>query len=292
MRGFRDQFGVLLEGLRGLGDYGLEATPGFDSFRHATLRSAVSDQEEAGGVVATLLREISRLSRVLPEDELRELVGSRIVSTSLEEAGLPASDEFIRRFGIVRSSAPRDTAAGAVWLAALLESEIRDGRAERHIANNDRFAYIQSREDLAIAKQLTAATAPSPSGFESWAQTVFAGALEDTAPEDDFDHDGVPNLVEYALGMDPTIASPVGLPIMAVETTDSADRLFLRYAIDPTKTDVTCRVQTSTDPGSTPWTTSGVTDRLVESNELVEHREASVPFDSSRRFLRLHVEMK
>ena len=82
-----------------------------------------------------------------------------------------------------------------------------------------------------------------------------------TADSADFDGDGVSNLIEYALGSDPTLTNgadgPASLPTALVGDSISgllSDRLSLSFNLDnPNPSDVTYVIEASDDLGT--WTT-------------------------------------
>ena len=78
---------------------------------------------------------------------------------------------------------------------------------------------------------------------EQWRYTTFGANANDPAAADlaDWDHDGVPNLIEYALGMSATTADRSSLP--APLTVNG--HLALSYV--PSASDLTYAVESSTD---------------------------------------------
>ncbi len=98
-------------------------------------------------------------------------------------------------------------------------------------------------------------------------------------PSDDPDGDGASNLLEYALALDPMVASSTGLPEVLVVS----NRLTFVY--ERVRNDVTYTVETSTN--LTTWTTVDV-DQGTPDGEGVT--VASVAMDVPNRFLRLKVE--
>ncbi len=110
--------------------------------------------------------------------------------------------------------------------------------------------------------------------------TSTAGNLADNA---DYDNDGVQNLVEYALGTDPTVGTaangPSAAPSALIGDADSllTDRLALSFSLqNPNPTDITYTVQATDDlgnwtsvaskTGSGAWTwLGGGTSRIVTS---------------------------
>ena len=136
----------------------------------------------------------------------------------------------------------------------------------------DYAAGLGSDVDLILATAL-----------QSWRQSAFgtttaSGIAADNA---DPDGDGVPNLLEYALGTDPNSASSVTRPAVQV----SGSRLQLTFA--RTRADVTYIVEASSDLAS--WsaiaTNPGTVGQSVTVTDTVDLSTASPP----RRFLRLRV---
>jgi hypothetical protein len=71
------------------------------------------------------------------------------------------------------------------------------------------------------------------SGFVRWQDSRFSLAeLNDPAvggAMGDLDHDGTPNLLEYAFGMDPFVPATEGLPRATMEMIEGAPQLVFRY---------------------------------------------------------------
>ena len=117
----------------------------------------------------------------------------------------------------------------------------------------------------------------------------FAAFLEDAdVPEgqrgatDDPDGDGLPNLLEFALGLNPVVGDPDGLPVAA----KVGDELTLTY-VRARASGLGYEVQTTTDlaaPAS--WTATGV-DQGTPAGDGVT--TARVTLGTSPRFLRLQV---
>ncbi len=89
---------------------------------------------------------------------------------------------------------------------------------------------------------------------QAWRQQQF-NTMSDTGNAADMacpSGDGVPNLLKYALSMDPTKA---GLPPQPqLKDYSGEHHLSLTFTRDPTKTDITYEVQAADSP-SGPWTT-------------------------------------
>jgi len=137
--------------------------------------------------------------------------------------------------------------------------------------------------------------------------TSTSGNLANDA---DYDNDGIKNLVEYALGTDPTLGSgangPSALPSALLSDADAllTDRLALRFSLqNPNPTDITYTVQATDDlgiwtpvaskTGSGAWTwLGGGTSHIVTSgtNPITVKVGDLVPSSGNpRRLMRLKV---
>jgi hypothetical protein len=135
--------------------------------------------------------------------------------------------------------------------------------------------------------------------LETW---KLANLGDPDAPNDgDPDHDGVANLVEYAFGMNPSVADVSALPRVSVFNYTEGRRLRIIFPRDPAKNDVTIEVQASGDLNN--WTTisssvlgaptSGAGyvggDGTGPGIKQVEVRDIVNMSAASRRFLRIRV---
>jgi hypothetical protein len=98
-------------------------------------------------------------------------------------------------------------------------------------------------------------------------------------PLDDPDGDGIPNLLEYALGLAPATATAAGLPAAELINSD------LTFTYTRARADVTYEVQTTVDL-TFPWSATGVTQGTPDVNGVTT---ATVPLATPARFLRLQV---
>jgi hypothetical protein len=127
------------------------------------------------------------------------------------------------------------------------------------------------------------------SAFASWQTTNFSGGATnpDAAPLFDADHDGLVNLIEYALGTNPNASTPNPGTMTKVNISGS-DYLRITFTKNPAATDVTTTVQSSTllTPGS--WGTDGF---IIETNTASEItiRETTPIGTTARRFYRASV---
>ncbi len=104
----------------------------------------------------------------------------------------------------------------------------------------------------------------TPPSFSSWSLSKFTGAeLTNPAisgPKAVFGQDGLPNLVKYALGLEPKTNITTGLPVLGTLGSDWT----YTYTRPDNITDVNYTVVVSTN--LTAWTTAGVTHELVSTS--------------------------
>jgi hypothetical protein len=155
---------------------------------------------------------------------------------------------------------------------------------------------------LAIAPE---ASTLSSENFAAWQRLYFSPAEittpATTGPTEDADRDGICNLLEFALNLDPTFSERVemtattgicGLPLASLETVASADHLTLEF-VRRTSTSgaaVTTVAEFSSDLSS--WSTTG-TETVTAINSRWERVKAVDPETTQtagRRFARLKVE--
>lgn len=157
----------------------------------------------------------------------------------------------------------------------VIEIEINGGGTENALINA-----------LRISKMQTAAPATT---FDSWATThgVTASNVEDP------DSDGINNLLEYALDLDPNAnESASGLPTVAPENDGGTDYLTLTYRKNLDAPDLTYTIETSTD--LTTWSVATVESDTVITADLdgdgsSELRKARLVRSGEKQFLRIKV---
>ena len=134
--------------------------------------------------------------------------------------------------------------------------------------------------------------APPPTALESWRETHFGrrDATGDAADEADPDADGLPNLLEYALGAEPLAPSPTAQPALQVSDPGlppSRLRLTFHRIADPALTYAVEAAGAVGGPWLAVWSSSGAANTpgpVTVVDEAVVG-SAEVP----RRFLRLRV---
>jgi len=104
----------------------------------------------------------------------------------------------------------------------------------------------------------------------------------------DPDGDGIPNLAEYGMGLDPKTAGAIGQPTASVTN----DYLTFSYRENKQATDVTYNVEACSNLASNSWSSTGLTElSRVDSNTFwyVTIRD-NVPINSAtNRFMRLRI---
>jgi DNA/RNA endonuclease G (NUC1) len=134
--------------------------------------------------------------------------------------------------------------------------------------------------DVVVSNSLGSATSQTAtltviSRFDAWRAAQFTTSeLADpllSGPQASFLGDGIPNLVKYALGLDPKVTAPADrLPAVSVTETE----WVYTYRRDPTRTDVTLAVETTTNFST--WSSAGLTPTQVGTSGGLETWEVRV----------------
>ena len=128
---------------------------------------------------------------------------------------------------------------------------------------------------------------PTPGGhttnYDSWAESVFGpGNPPNSGETEDFDGDSIPNLIEFALGMNPLVNGPELAPEFVVEGPNATMTFNKNLLVSG----LTYTVQSS--PDLVNWTP--VPDSQISVSNFVEIRKASVALPATGGFyLRLVV---
>ena len=159
-----------------------------------------------------------------------------------------------------------------------------------NIAQGDRLATLSLTASAAF--NLGASTTDSVTihdkPADQWRLQKFGAAANDPDAQDlaDWDGDGITNIVEYALDLDPKIATPDALP----QSTTSSGYLTYSYVPNPAATDLSYSVEAS--PDLVNWSTAHI-EPVVVANPVPPNRVTvryNIPISSlGRIFFRLHV---
>jgi hypothetical protein len=129
--------------------------------------------------------------------------------------------------------------------------------------------------------------------FNAWRLAEFGTNANNLAISGDFsdpDGDGIANLLEYALHLDPNVADVTGLPIPQVDP--ACECLTLTYTKVISATDIFYLPEAASDPGG-PWSTDGVTEAVIARDgvtQTIKASDASNPIaTAARRFMHLRI---
>lgn len=124
---------------------------------------------------------------------------------------------------------------------------------------------------------------------ETWREDFF-GSIENTgtgADQEDFDHDGMINLLEFALALDPTLAN--SNPGMLLPDSGAWEFRYARSKLAVTL-GFTFIVEWSDSLAANDWHVTGVTQEILSDNGTLQQMAASIPAGGNdRRFVRVRV---
>ncbi len=125
--------------------------------------------------------------------------------------------------------------------------------------------------------------------FDNFRYENFGAAVTNVGPGEDFDFDGISNLIEYAFRLDPTVPGP--LPFSVLVNNSGGAKLELAYYEDTQLNDVSYIVETSSTLETNSWTTTGVTITNGATTNGLQARTASINVSNGQPgFLRVRVE--
>jgi len=144
------------------------------------------------------------------------------------------------------------------------------------------------------AKTLTATFEPVPPDangngiLDAWETLKFGNAAAGANPsDDDPDHDGLVNLLEFALDTHPLVPNPSTLVYDLVPLA-GGKHLRLSVPKNPAAANLTYSVEVAGDPAAPAWSSAGTSIEADTPSEL-RVRDDTGTATSSRRFIRLKV---
>jgi hypothetical protein len=102
--------------------------------------------------------------------------------------------------------------------------------------------------------------------FDAWRVVEFGASTNNPTISGDLadpDGDGIANLLEYALHLDPNVAGATGLPVGERDADCSC--LSLTYQKTIAATDLRYTVEAADEPGG-PWSTNGVAEAIIDAD--------------------------
>ena len=124
--------------------------------------------------------------------------------------------------------------------------------------------------------------------FDAFRFEYFGTTTINIADNEDFDFDGIQNLIEYAFRLDPTNSDILPFSII-VQDPDGA-RLELTYYEDTELNDIEYIVETSTTLTPESWTSEGITIEEGSTTNGLTTKTAAVDIGDQARFIRIRIE--
>jgi hypothetical protein len=144
-----------------------------------------------------------------------------------------------------------------------------------------------------IVSPISATVTIHDTPFDTWLLSEFGTNANNPAISGDLadpDGDGIVNLLEYALNLNPNVASGTGLPTERIDP--ACGCLSLTYTKVLSAIDLTYTVEASSNPGGS-WSTNGITQTVLGSDGITQTNKASDAGNpiatSGKRFMHLRV---
>jgi hypothetical protein len=136
-------------------------------------------------------------------------------------------------------------------------------------------------------------TTPAASQFQTYLSGFFTTAQMNNAsisgPTADPDHDGIPNLLEYAFNLNPTLSDTTGMPVVG----ESNGYLSITFTERNLPTDLIYTVQVSGDMqtwnSGSAYTTQVSSTTIDANTQSVTVRDNTPISGASKRFIRVNV---
>jgi hypothetical protein len=253
------------------GSHYIDATAPAGVPRYYWVRAFTPDQEFATSPAATAYVGVAPAVTISPSNTTISAESS--VTFQATASGYPAPSYQWRRNQNAISGA---TAASLVIPAATLDSA------------GDYDVVVTNAVGSATSSVSTLAVEGASGGFDGWLADFFSsdelGNLALTGPASDPDGDGVPNLVEYAVGRDPRSTTNDA----AFEVSSEAGFWTFTYRRATEATDIAFQVERSTN--LTNWSTADVTEeQILDSGAFTIWKARVVQSSTPNCFFRLKV---
>jgi arylsulfatase A-like enzyme len=175
---------------------------------------------------------------------------------------------------------PGETENLAYTQASAYAALISELRALLHDSDNSDYVGDGWKKDLQVSPYNVPASYPVTKSQWSTLHQTPGRTASDFADAADPDQDGIPNLMEYAMG-----THPLEQNITQVSMSHSAGAIAIQYPEVATRSDVSLIPETSASLGTSGWSAfSATTIDTVGSKRM---KEASLPTSNAKGFLRL-----
>ncbi len=141
---------------------------------------------------------------------------------------------------------------------------------------------------IIVSRTTSVLVTSTASAYDTWKSVHFPGQESNAAISGDSvdsDADGLPNLLEFALGGDPIVPNSELLPTVAA----GGANLTLTYDRPKGLAGLSYTVEACTTLAAASWSTSGVTTQTIADHGATETVQATLPLSGLRQFLRLRV---
>ena len=175
--------------------------------------------------------------------------------------------------------------SGPTWLTVAADGELGGTPGPSDAGANSFVVRVTDNNGLWTEAELGIEVTNTLPPLEAWRGVEFGAESGNpliAGNDGDPDHDGLANLIEYALGLDPEAFSV--LPTAGLQS----GVLSITYTINLLATDVTITPKWS--DGLETWESSGITLEVLGEVGSVRTVKASLPAESPARFLRVEVD--
>jgi iduronate 2-sulfatase len=175
---------------------------------------------------------------------------------------------------------PGETENLAYTQAAAHAALISELQALLHDSDNSDYVGDGWKKDLQVSPYNVPASYPVTKSQWSTLHQTPGRTASDFADAADPDQDGIPNLMEYAMG-----THPLEQNTAQVSMSHSAGALAIQYPEVTTRSDVSLIPETSVSLETSGWSTVSVT--TIDTAGSKRMKEASLPTSNAKGFLRL-----